>query len=193
MKNIFSGMLITLALVLVTVLGVAALAETVSPEVPDLPAVESAPEASDAQSDAAAGTDSAALQDALNAYNQARQSSRMESIEAELKDFVASGKLTQAQADLILNYYKERDALRNGTCPNCGYEFQNGGGFGRGGRMNGGKGGRGGRGMRGFGQQYADNTQSGAQPNGGTLDGTAYSQEWGEWSFQQEDDSLEGI
>ena len=172
MKHFYSGMLVALALMLAIVMGVVALAETVEPEAPQAPAVEEAPaaeQAEDAQSSAA--TDSTALQDALNAYNAARQSSQMESLEAELNGFVASGKLTQEQADLILNYYKERESLRNGVCPNCGYQFQSNGGFGKGGRGNGGKGGRGNRGgMGGFRQQPSD-SQGSAQANGTAFEG----------------------
>jgi len=168
MKNFYSGMLVMLALMLAIVMGVVALAESAEPAAPELPAIESVPAATEPNGSAEAtgpAADSTALQDALNAYNQARQSSRMEDLESELNGFVASGKLTQAQADLILNHYKEQESLRNGVCPNCGYAFQNDGGFGRGGRMNGGKGGRGGHGMRGFGQQMAP-SQSDTQANG---------------------------
>ena len=88
----------------------------------------------------------------------------------ELKSYVASGKLTQEQADLILNYYKEQEALRNGTCPNCGYQFQNGfgkGGHGMGGRgMKGGKGGRMFGGMNMPGQQPSTQSGTDSQASG---------------------------
>ena len=161
MKHYFSGMLIALSLALVLVLGVVALAEndTQAPELPaagDLEAQAEAPAADDAQApadEAQSTQDNTALQDALQAYREARQSSHEQELQDELDGYVAAGKLTQEQADLIMNYYKERQSMRNGTCPSCGYQFQNGNGGrmngngrgGKGGRMNGGFGGRGGR------------------------------------------------
>ena len=118
MKHFYSGMLVTLALVLAIVMGVVALAENAETETP---AIEEAPAVTEPTGDAEApadATESTALQDALNAYNQARQSSKVENLEAELNGYVASGKLTQEQADVILNYYKEQESLRNGVCPN---------------------------------------------------------------------------
>ena len=140
MKHWIGRIVLALTLVLALALGVAALAENVEavPAEPEAPAAESA-EASD----------TTALDDALDAYYAAKDSGRADELEAELKEYVAAGKMTQEQADLILNYYKEQQALRDGVCPNCGYEFQTNGGFGRGGRM--GKGGRGMGGMHGMG------------------------------------------
>lgn len=160
MKHMISGTMITLALVLVLALGIAALAESAPSDVPELPAVEDAqtpPEdtapadSADAAVPAEDNANADALQEALKALMEARQSGRLDDLETELNGYVASGKMTQEQADLILNDCKEREALRNGECPGCGYKFQNNGGMGKGGRMNGGKGGRGG--MRGFGGQ----------------------------------------
>lgn len=159
MKHMISGTIITLALVLVLALGIVALAENAPSDAPELPAVEDAqtpPEdAAPADSaDAAPAEDSAdALQEALKALMEARRSGQLDDLETELNGYVASGKLTQEQADLILNNCKEREALRNGECPGCGYKFQNNGGMDKGGRMNGGKGGRMNGGMRGFGGQ----------------------------------------
>ena len=176
MKHFFSGMLIAFTLVAVLITGVIALAENAAPEIPELPSVEeSQPEQAqpeqDAQQPAAdASSDNTALQDAFNAYRTARQSDQQEELEAELKSYVASGKLTQEQADLILNYYKEQEALRNGTCPNCGYQFQNGfgkGGHGMGGRgMKGGKGGRMFGGMNMPGQQPSTQSGTDSQASG---------------------------
>ena len=176
MKHFFSGMLIAFTLVAVLITGVIALAENAAPEIPELPSVEeSQPEQAqpeqDAQQPAAdASSDNTALQDAFNAYRAARQSDQQEELEAELKSYVASGKLTQEQADLILNYYKEQEALRNGTCPNCGYQFQNGfgkGGHGMGGRgMKGGKGGRMFGGMNMPGQQPSTQSGTDSQASG---------------------------
>ena len=185
MKHYFSGMLIALSLALVLVLGVVALAEndTQAPELPaagDLEAQAEAPAADDAQApadEAQSTQDNTALQDALQAYREARQSSHEQELQDELDGYVAAGKLTQEQADLIMNYYKERQAMRNGTCPSCGYQFQNGkGGMnGRGGR--GGKGGMtngngfGGRGMGGrmnggMGNQMMPGTPDGMSAQG---------------------------
>ena len=176
MKHFFSGMLIAFTLVAVLITGVIALAENAAPEIPELPFVEeSQPEQAqpeqDAQQPAAdASSDNTALQDAFDAYRAARQSDQQEELEAELKSYVASGKLTQEQADLILNYYKEQEALRNGTCPNCGYQFQNGfgkGGHGMGGRgMKGGKGGRMFGGMNMPGQQPSTQSGTDSQASG---------------------------
>ena len=176
MKHFFSGMLIAFTLVAVLITGVIALAENAAPEIPELPSVEeSQPEQAqpeqDAQQPAAdASSDNTALQDAFDAYRAARQSDQQEELEAELKSYVASGKLTQEQADLILNYYKEQEALRNGTCPNCGYQFKNGfgkGGHGMGGRgMKGGKGGRMFGGMNMPGQQPSTQSGTDSQASG---------------------------
>ena len=176
MKHFFSGMLIAFTLVAVLITGVIALAENAAPEIPELPSVEeSQPEQAqpeqDAQQPAAdASSDNTALQDAFDAYRAARQSDQQEELEAELKSYVASGKLTQEQAGLILNYYKEQEALRNGTCPNCGYQFQNGfgkGGHGMGGRgMKGGKGGRMFGGMNMPGQQPSTQSGTDSQASG---------------------------
>ena len=139
MKNFVIG----IALALVLTLGIVAFAEsTPDATVPEAPA-ETATTDTTVPETPAKSTDSTALQDALTAYNQARQSTYTENLEAELKGYVESGKLTQEQADLILKYVKDQEALRNGVCPNCGYQFQNGG---KGGHMKGGFGGRGGRG-----------------------------------------------
>jgi len=149
MKHYFSSMMIALALALALVMGVVALAENAEPTT-DLPAASDLQTPTEAPQDSAA-TDTqndTALQDALKAYNEARESGREQSLQEELDGYVAAGKLTQEQADLIMNHYKEREALSNGVCPNCGYQFQNG----KGGRMNGGNGfGRGGKGMGGKG------------------------------------------
>lgn len=177
MKHFIHGMMISLALILALVLGVAALAENAEPEVPELPAVEDAqaPATDGAATDSTAST---ALQDALNAYDSARQSARQENLEAELKEYVEAGKLTQEQADLILNYAREQQALRNGTCPNCGYQFRNNAN-GRGGKGNrGGKGGFGGKGNRGGmfgmnGQQPFAGMNGQAAPDA-NADGAAY-------------------
>ena len=178
MKHYLSGIVIALSLALVLVLGVVALAEN-EPQAPELPAAgdlqapAEAPEAAPATDDnAQAAQDNTALQEALDAYRAAKDSTREQALQDELDGYVAAGKLTQEQADLIMNYYKERQSMRNGTCPSCGYQFQNGmngkgGRGGKGGRMNGGFGGKGGRG--GFGGQM--NGGFGGQMVPGTPDG----------------------
>ena len=172
MKHTFTGMMIALMLVLALVIGAVALAENAEPEIPETPAVEQTQSEAPSTDTAA---DSTALQDTFKAYNEARSSSHQEELEAELKGYVESGKLTQEQADLILNWYKEQQSLRNGTCPNCGYQFQNG--QGKGGRMNGGFGGKGnrmggGKGGHGMMGQLPSQSQQPAQNQ--SADGMAF-------------------
>lgn len=188
MKNIARIAFVLTALALALILCLAAIAETVEPETPELPAVEDAVPAEEAPAEeaptesttpAADASADIALQDALNAYRAAKQSSRVENIESELNAFVASGKLTQEQADLILKYYKGQAALQNGTCPNCGYQFSSGkGSHGMGGRGGkGGRGGRGGKGMHGMGG-YGYSAQGSQTQNDNAANGTAYEDMW---------------
>ena len=148
-----------LALVLAVTLGVTALAEDAG-----------APAAEQPAADQAAGTDTA-LQDALNALYTARNGNRLADLETELKSYVEAGKLTQEQADLILKAYQDQESLRSGVCPNCGYQFSNGG-TGKGGRMKngnmngfGGKGGKGGHGGRGGFGRMQNGDQQGEMPD----------------------------
>ena len=121
--------IIGIALALALVMGVAAFAETTEP----VPAVtEEMPAESNATEDAATeapatrnADDSTALQEAMEAYRAAKESERVDDLTGELNGYVEAGKLTQEQADLILNSVKERMAAKNGECPNCGYQFQN--------------------------------------------------------------------
>ena len=143
MKHFIIGMALALALALV--MGIVAFAEPATEPVPVITedaATESA--ATEDPSAAQSADDSAALQEAMAAYRAAKQSERVDNLTEELNGYVAAGKLTQEQADLILNSVKERMALKNGECPNCGYAFQN-----KGGRMGGQKGRFGGEGHRG--------------------------------------------
>ena len=176
MKHFISGMVLALALVAALVMGMVAMAENAESAAPEAPALEQT-EQTEQTAPAGQAADDAALQEAMQAYREAKDAARQEDLEAELKGYVEAGKLTQAQADLILNSCKERQALRNGQCPGCGYAFQSG----MGGRMNGGRGGKGGRMNGGFGgmnngfggrgnrQQPADGQPQGdgapAQPN----------------------------
>jgi hypothetical protein len=124
MKNYIIG----IALALVLILGIAALAEGTD-TVPENPAV--AAPSNPAVTEEAEATpdqvtdDNAALQDALDAYRSAKQDKAVSDLEAELKEYVEAGSLTQEQADLILSNVKERLAAKNGECPNCGYKFEN--------------------------------------------------------------------
>ena len=189
MKQFISGIAIALVLALVLVMGVVALAENAGNEAAQLPSadeIQPAPEVQEPEAQApetpeapaASGTDAndTALQEALKALQEARQSNQQEDLQAELDGYVESGKLTQEQADLIMNWYKERIARKNGTCPNCGYEFQSGkggrmkgNGFGRGGfgGNNGGfgRGGKGRMGMQGYGNTMPGNGMQ-AMPDG---------------------------
>jgi len=79
-----------------------------------------------------AATDTTALQQAQAAYSTAKQNSQLTEYEAELKSMVAAGTLTQEQADLLLNAATEAEALSNGICPSCGYQFQTATGIGNG-------------------------------------------------------------
>ena len=184
MKHTFIGSVIALVLALTLVIGAVALAENGSAEAPAVPEVQT--------EDAAAADEATALQEALKALNEARSSSRQDDLEAELNAFVEAGKLTREQADLILKYYKEQQALRDGVCPNCGYQFSTGRGTkglggkgsgrssGRNGSMNNGRNGFGGRGGRGMmGGMPSTDAGSGASDNGasdsGSADGTAFS------------------
>ena len=174
MKHFFTGMMMALALVTALIVGVVALAESAAPEAPALPSIEEAqPEQQQPAADAA--TDNTALQQAFDAYRAAKQSTRQEALEEELKGYVESGKLTQEQADLILKYYKDQQALRDGTCPGCGYQFQSGSG--KGGRMSGGRGMNGGKGGRMGGSRGMFNGQqpaSGQQQMPGQGNGTSF-------------------
>ena len=198
MKHFFSGMLLALALVAALVVGMAAVAENAAPEMPALEATQpdqtqpdqaqtGQPQPEQTQPEQGAQQDDAALRQAYDAYRAARQSSRQEALEDELKGYVEAGKLTQEQADLILKDSKERESLRNGTCPDCGYQFKNG--MGKGGRMNGMNGGmgrgKGGRGMFNGQQQGGMQMQPGAQAESSAF--------LPEMQFTQQPDGLEGI
>ena len=168
MKNIIIGIALALALIM----GVVAFAETAEPATDAAPAVTEEAPAEEAAAEAPAAEaekadDSAALQEAMEAYRSARESKRIDELAEELNGYVEAGTMTQEQADLILNSAKERLAARNGECPNCGYQFQNNAP-----RMGGQKGQRGGRMMQG-GQMPGNqmngqlpDAQSGATPNG---------------------------
>ncbi len=141
--------IIGIALAMALVMGVAAFAETAEPATDPVPTMTEEASAEEAATDTPAAEtektdDSAALQEALEAWRSARESKRVVDLTEELNGYVESGTMTREQADLILSSVKERLAARNGECPNCGYQFQNNAP-----KMGGQKGQRGGRMMQG--------------------------------------------
>ena len=154
------------ALVLALALSTAVMAEGTTEPVPatEVPAVEAQIPEEEAEASAEEATEAsaaedgnAALKDAMDAYRAAKQDKAVDDLEAELKGYVEAGSLTQAQADLILKNAKEQ----NGQCPNCGYQFSNGGKGKHAGMMGGQQ--RGGR-MGQRGRQQCPDGQSGATP-----------------------------
>ena len=117
MKTLTKAGLMILAMMLALSLGLTAMAEgTVNP----------APETGTVNDEAQAKAD--ALNEALTAYSNAKADSRkqayLDSLKQELDAYVAAGKLTQEQADLIYEYYVEQMTLQQNS----------GMGFGRGGK-----------------------------------------------------------
>ena len=149
MKNMNKTMMAML-LVLAMAFGAMALAETIPDEPSTLEAVPAIETPAEAPAEAPATDENAALREAMDALRNARQSDRLAALEEELQKYVAEGKLTQEQADAILNQYKTRAEQRaNGQCD--GDCMNKNGRKGRGGmgngRMNGGmnRGGKAGR------------------------------------------------
>lgn len=135
-------MILAMTLVLALILGCAAIAEPtdpaqqaeqaelVAPNPPEssLNGVETAPEADAAPENAPAPQEEAApeeaqeadaLADALNALHDARSAKALEALQAELDEYVAAGKLTQEQADLIMKEFQQRQENGRG-CPQGG-------------------------------------------------------------------------
>ena len=135
MKTLSKAGLMILAMMLALSLGLTALAEGSTEAAPETAPTESVSDEAQSKADA--------LNEALTAYSNAKADSRkqayLESLKQELDAYVAAGKLTQDQADLIYEYYVEQMTLQQ----------NNGMGFGRGS-----KGGRNGQGMNqnGFGK-----------------------------------------
>ena len=175
--------IIGIALALALVMGIVAFAEATEPATDTAPAAmdpvpaanEEAPagnaEAGNDAAEAEKADDAAALQEAMEAYRAAKEAKRTDDLAEELDGYVEAGAMTREQADLILNSVKERMAVRNGECPNCGYAFRDNGT-----RMNGQKGAFGGSGQRGgrmngqmpYGQQPGNQQQlPGGRMNGG--------------------------
>ena len=175
MKNtkLFAG----LALVLALALGLAAFAEstgagfdeTADPEELTEAAEEMTEEAeAETEQPDAAQAENDQLREALDAYRSAKEQNRAADLEEELSAMVSAGQLTQEQADLILNSVKEQQALRDGKCPNCGYQFAAGKGMnGKGGRGRQGGGQQGGRGQQGGGRQGGRGMMGGRGMTGG--------------------------
>ena len=114
MKAMYKPGMMILTILLVLSLGMAAFAEG---------AAETAPAADPAAApDTAAASDAQASADALkealtaleNARADARRQAVLDKMKEELDAYVASGKLTQEQEDLILKYYTEQLTLQQG-------------------------------------------------------------------------------
>ena len=140
MKTMNRAGLMILALLLALSLGITALAEGTEGGVQEAPAASAAGNEAQAKADA--------LNEALTAYSNAKADSRkqayLDSLKQELDGYVTAGKLTQAQGDLIYEYYVEQMTLRNngtgaGRGGKGGRNMQNGqgtnqNGFGKGGK-----------------------------------------------------------
>jgi len=133
MKTLSKLGLMILAMMLALSLGLTALAEGTADPVPETSVTGTAVDEAQAKANA--------LNEALTAYSNAKADSRkqayLDSLKQELDAYVAAGKLTQDQADLIYEYYVEQMTLQG----------NNGQGFGRGG-----KGGRNGQNNQGMNQ-----------------------------------------
>ena len=183
MKTLSKLGLMILAMTLALSLGLTALAEGTADPVPETPVTGTTVDEAQAEANA--------LNEALTAYSNAKADSRrqayLDSLKQELDAYVAAGKLTQDQADLIYEYYVEQMTLQGSTGKGFtrgGKSGQNGqgnqgmnqNGFGKGGRngqnnqgTNQNGSGRGGRHSR-FGNTMApvDSTPSDATPSLGT-------------------------
>ena len=143
MKTMNKAGLMILALLLALSLGITALAEGTegSGSTPEASAANAAGDEAQAKANA--------LNEALTAYSNAKADSRkqayLDSLKQELDGYVTAGKLTQAQADLIYEYYVEQMTLRqnngmgSGRGGKGGRNMQNGqgtnqNGFGKGGK-----------------------------------------------------------
>ena len=126
MKRIIIAMMLILALVL----GVIALAETAEPEITTEQSEQTAPEETKPEDETTPEEDvpdtAPTLEDAFKALHDARLSTKLDELQSELDGYVAAGKLTQEQADMIMNSFEERQETKqnNGRCdcqqmPNC--------------------------------------------------------------------------
>jgi len=111
-----------IALALALALGTTGIAETAEPVPTEVEAAAdvSTEEAGDQAQVAAEETDSktseasVTLEDALKALREARKEAKLNELKAELDKYVAAGKLTQEQADLILKQFSEKKDQRHG-------------------------------------------------------------------------------
>ena len=141
MKKNMNKTMMAMLLVLAMAFGAMALAETIPDEPPTLEEVPAIETPAEEPAQEPATDENAALREAMDALRNARQSDRLAALEEELQKYVAEGKLTQEQADAILNQYKARAEQRaNGQCDgDCMNGRKGRGGMGNG-RMNGGMG-----------------------------------------------------
>ena len=141
MKTLSKLGLMILAIALALSLGLTALAEGTADPVPEMPVAGTAVDETQAKANA--------LNEALTAYSNAKADSRkqayLDSLKQELDAYVAAGKLTQAQADLIYEYYVEQMTLMGNSGKGFGHDGKGGrngqnnqemnqNGFGKGGR-----------------------------------------------------------
>lgn len=128
MKTLSKLGLMILAMTLALSLGLTALAEGTADPVPETPVTGTTVDEAQAEANA--------LNEALTAYSNAKADSRkqayLDSLKQELDVYVAAGKLTQDQADLIYKYYAEQMTLLG----NSGKGFGRGGKGGRNGQNN---------------------------------------------------------
>lgn len=126
MKTMSKIGLMILSAVLVLSLGLTALAEGTPDAAPEAPSAAAAADDAQAKADA--------LNEALTAYSNAKADSRkqtyLDNLKQELDSYVAAGKLTREQADLIYEYYAEQMTLQQ----NNGMDFRRGGKGGRNGQ-----------------------------------------------------------
>ena len=128
-------LIITLALALA--LGTAAMAETVPTEAA---AVASTEEVVQEQATAGETDDSEAsvtFEDALKALRDARQEARQDELKTELDGYVATGKLTQEQADVILKQFSDKTDQKQGQKHNRRGDRQRGHGWQQNGKQGG--------------------------------------------------------
>ncbi|MBR0341917.1 MAG: hypothetical protein IJH64_06680, partial [Oscillospiraceae bacterium] len=124
---------ITIALALALALGTAAIAEVadttedveITAPVEQTETAEEAASTEEAETpaEAAPSDDAAALNDAIKAFHEARQAAHTDELKAELDEYVAAGKLTQGQADLILKYVQDRQASKQNDQRGCKGQF----------------------------------------------------------------------
>ena len=114
--------IIAMTLILAMALGCAAFAEGTGPTDQVTPGQAEQAGAAVPEEEAAPAVEAAepeetndGLREAMDAFRDARKSAREEKLQAELDGYVADGKLTQEQADLIMKAFTEKqDAGKDG-------------------------------------------------------------------------------